>query len=115
LAGRILCAPSQVSYVLNTRFTVERGFKVESRRGVNGFVRIVRLSERQPLPEQVRADDVAEMPREGLRDLTLAWRRQGIISERERRFINTAIDLIFEKLPPDERPAAVRRLLAELI
>lgn len=45
LADRLSCAPSQISYVLSTRFTPERGFIVESRRGSGGFVRIVRLLE----------------------------------------------------------------------
>ena len=39
LAERLSCAPSQISYVLSTRFTPERGFMVESRRGSGGFVR----------------------------------------------------------------------------
>ena len=34
LADEISCAPSQISYVLSTRFTTERGFIVESRRGL---------------------------------------------------------------------------------
>ncbi|MBQ0067517.1 MAG: CtsR family transcriptional regulator [Phascolarctobacterium sp.] len=42
LAQELNCAPSQISYVLSTRFTPERGFLVESRRGSGGFVRIVR-------------------------------------------------------------------------
>lgn len=43
LADKLSCAPSQISYVLSTRFTPERGYTVESRRGSGGFVRIVRL------------------------------------------------------------------------
>ena len=34
------CAPSQVTYVLNTRFNVRRGYLVESRRGGGGYIRI---------------------------------------------------------------------------
>ena len=51
LADRLSCAPSQISYVLSTRFTPERGYIVESRRGSGGFVRIVRLmnGERQQM------------------------------------------------------------------
>ncbi len=33
LADKISCAPSQISYVLSTRFTHDRGYIVESRRG----------------------------------------------------------------------------------
>ena len=46
LAERLSCAPSQISYVLSTRFTPERGFMVESRRGSGGFIRIVRMEPR---------------------------------------------------------------------
>jgi transcriptional regulator CtsR len=44
LAHIFSCAPSQINYVLTTRFTVDRGYLVESRRGGGGYVRIVRLS-----------------------------------------------------------------------
>ncbi len=40
LADEVSCAPSQVSYVLSTRFTNSRGFKVESQRGLGGYIRI---------------------------------------------------------------------------
>lgn len=40
LADEISCAPSQISYVLSTRFTTEKGFTVESRRGLGGYIRI---------------------------------------------------------------------------
>ena len=43
IAGEIDCAPSQISYVLSTRFTLDRGFTVESRRGLGGFIRITRV------------------------------------------------------------------------
>jgi len=43
LADEFSCAPSQINYVLHTRFTVDRGYLVESRRGGGGYVRIVRL------------------------------------------------------------------------
>lgn len=37
------CAPSQINYVLNTRFTLNRGFSILSQRGGGGFIQIVRL------------------------------------------------------------------------
>lgn len=45
LADAVSCAPSQISYVLSTRFTAERGFVVESRRGLGGYIRIAFLPE----------------------------------------------------------------------
>ena len=38
LADELDCAPSQISYVLSTRFSNERGFDVESRRGLGGYI-----------------------------------------------------------------------------
>ena len=43
LAGEIGCVPSQINYVLNSRFTPENGFVVESRRGGGGYVRVRRV------------------------------------------------------------------------
>jgi transcriptional regulator CtsR len=42
MAGRLGCVPSQISYVLTSRFTPERGYLIESRRGGGGYIRIVR-------------------------------------------------------------------------
>lgn len=43
LAEYFSCAPSQINYVLDTRFTVDRGFVKESKRGGSGFIKISRL------------------------------------------------------------------------
>lgn len=43
IAERFNCAPSQINYVLTTRFTPYKGYYVESRRGGGGFIRIVRV------------------------------------------------------------------------
>lgn len=43
IANEISCAPSQISYVLSTRFTQEKGFVVESRRGLGGYIRILQV------------------------------------------------------------------------
>ena len=62
LADRLSCAPSQISYVLSTRFTPERGYIVESRRGSGGFVRIVRLvSEGGAQQERVTASQESKI------------------------------------------------------
>ena len=43
LASRFNCVPSQINYVISTRFSPERGYVVESRRGGNGYIRIRRV------------------------------------------------------------------------
>ena len=45
LAQRFNCVPSQINYVMSTRFSPERGYIVESRRGGNGYIRITRVRE----------------------------------------------------------------------
>lgn len=42
-AGSIGCAPSQINYVLSSRFTPEHGYIIESRRGGGGYIKISRV------------------------------------------------------------------------
>lgn len=44
LADQFRCAPSQINYVLTTRFTYERGYLIESKRGGGGHIVIKQLS-----------------------------------------------------------------------
>ena len=44
LANFFKCAPSQINYVLSTRFTNPRGFITESRRGGGGYIKLIRLN-----------------------------------------------------------------------
>ena len=43
LAEKFRCVPSQINYVISTRFSPEHGYLVESRRGGNGYIRITRV------------------------------------------------------------------------
>ncbi len=43
LAGSLGCVPSQINYVITSRFTPEQGYMVESRRGGGGYIRISRV------------------------------------------------------------------------
>ena len=43
LANLVGCAPSQINYVLSSRFTPEHGYIIESRRGGGGYIRITRV------------------------------------------------------------------------
>ena len=45
LAKFFSCVPSQINYVLNTRFTVNRGFVVESQRGGGGYIKLMRVQD----------------------------------------------------------------------
>ena len=43
LANTLGCVPSQINYVLTSRFTPEQGYHIESRRGGGGYIRITRV------------------------------------------------------------------------
>lgn len=69
LAKMFRCVPSQINYVLETRFTVSRGYLIESRRGGGGFIRIYRIQKELPrrvadlVPEEItrrEAEDLLE-------------------------------------------------------
>lgn len=64
IAQRFECAPSQINYVINTRFTVEKGYLVESKRGGGGYIRIRRviLHEKQDVLSSLM-DVIHEHPR----------------------------------------------------
>lgn len=44
LASSLGCVPSQINYVITSRFTPEQGYIVESRRGGGGYIRITRIN-----------------------------------------------------------------------
>jgi len=59
LAEIFRCVPSQINYVLGTRFTPAQGYIVESRRGGGGYLRIVKLSWEEM--QDAGADQLTEM------------------------------------------------------
>lgn len=57
MAVRFNCVPSQINYVINTRFTEQHGYIVESKRGGGGYIRIMKvkfLNEAHLLDEMAR-------------------------------------------------------------
>ncbi len=60
LAETFGCVPSQVSYVLSTRFTNKSGYETESRRGGKGFVRISKQEDLDAGPARCSQKDVEQ-------------------------------------------------------
>mgnify|MGYP005838712963 CR=1 FL=1 len=48
LANKFNCVPSQINYVIDTRFNADKGYYVESRRGGGGHIRIKRVNISRP-------------------------------------------------------------------
>ncbi|WP_338486724.1 CtsR family transcriptional regulator [Ruoffia tabacinasalis] len=58
IAEQFDCVPSQINYVINTRFTQEHGYMVESKRGGGGYIRILKVE----LVDEIDAlDDMIQM------------------------------------------------------
>ncbi|HWR38755.1 MAG TPA: CtsR family transcriptional regulator [Patescibacteria group bacterium] len=111
MATELSCAPSQISYVLSTRFTVERGFFVESRRGLGGFVRIVRLPVRR-LNQEEAARVVS--PDASVGEVLAAIKHlkdRQIISGREAALMSYFFSALESCMTPAERVMLLRKAL----
>ena len=47
LAAQLGCVPSQINYVITSRFTPEQGYRIESRRGGGGYIMITRAATKE--------------------------------------------------------------------
>lgn len=103
LAERFRCVPSQINYVLSTRFSVESGFLVESRRGGGGYVRIIKVPlDKQPnLLVQVCELVGSSISEQGARGIIRRLLEEGLISPREAALMRAAIkrDILKLTLP----------------
>lgn len=92
LADKLSCAPSQISYVLSTRFTPERGYTVESRRGSGGFVRIVRLISQEQEQNSREVPSNEELVRQLVRNSEITA-REGILLAYMLEVVDGQLDL----------------------
>lgn len=93
LANRFRCVPSQINYVLQTRFTLERGYIVESRRGEGGYIRIIKVKSpsRRDLVMRIHRAATGGVAFRNVRDYINRMREESIISEREARLMMIAL------------------------
>lgn len=117
LADFFSCAPSQINYVLTTRFTAERGYLVESRRGGGGYLRIIRLGldpegKFQRLMYELIGDELSQ---ERANNLLERLQEEEIFTKKEAILIKSIFaDRIFNDLVPS--PAVLRaRMMKEIL
>jgi len=92
LAEKFGCAPSQINYVLDTRFTHAQGYLVESRRGSGGYVRIVKLpAQARELIRRALEHAGEAMSQIQAERCILRLHQEGIISPREARLMAAAL------------------------
>ena len=114
LAVELDCAPSQISYVVSTRFTVTRGFAVESRRGSGGFIRIARAPLTQDAFEAAVNRMISDQTAAGIENLVEELRSNGMMTQREAAMLMQFVQLMQERMAPEERIQSLRSIFATL-
>ena len=111
LAEYFGCAPSQINYVLATRFSPDHGYIIESRRGGGGYIRIVRVVQTGAqrlmyLTNERIGDTISEA--EAVR-LIHQLVEQGLVNEGEGQIMRAAVSAQALSIPiPDSMKAALR-------
>lgn len=117
IADEISCAPSQISYVLNTRFTHDKGFSVESRRGLGGFIRVVRVPLKHIIWQEMLDKITPELELEELKAMLQYLLHHQMLSTREGTLVFQTAKAAYEHMKPEARVQLLRNLfhtLAEL-
>ena len=123
LADEISCAPSQISYVLSTRFTTDRGFVVESRRGLGGYIRIALIAEeldrKQLLYQEMLEQIDAKTPFEKVKSMLEFLLNSKLITRREAELIAQMSANLYNseaagELKADERAKLIRSIFVML-
>ena len=92
LASRFNCVPSQINYVISTRFSPEHGYIVESRRGGGGFIRISRVDMEQKMLTMHTVNAIGDrIDLNTATALVANLRQNDVISDSEVRLILSAI------------------------
>ena len=124
LADELNCAPSQISYVLSTRFSNERGFDVESRRGLGGYIRIKKLNpESSDSLPSVTTYRIYEGQNTVERLIDMRDVDQSLfqllqsekITRREAQLMHNSFATLIENVDIEERNEAVRQLYATMV
>lgn len=92
MADYFNCAPSQINYVLNTRFNFENGFIIESRKGGNGYIKIIKIEDNNKflsnLYNHLQANETTFNQAVGIIE---SLQKKKLISERESEIIKYAV------------------------
>jgi transcriptional regulator of stress and heat shock response len=103
IADKFQCVPSQINYVINTRFTLEKGYVVESKRGGGGYIRIMKVYsyDHAHLIDQIITIIGNKIAQSSAEDVIYRLVEEEIISTREARIMLSVIDrsVLYIELP----------------
>ena len=117
LADKFQCVPSQINYVINTRFTAERGYLVESKRGGGGYIRILRVEShsKEELFDEMLTQIDTSAPQVAAEHMIYRMIDEEVISKREAKLMLTAIDRSTLQLPLPMRDEIRARILKAML
>ncbi|MBU9720257.1 MULTISPECIES: CtsR family transcriptional regulator [Bacillaceae] len=94
LAERFECVPSQINYVISTRFTVEKGYMVESKRGGGGYIRIIKVkpNDKLELFDQLIELSGSRITQQSAESIILRLFEEEAITKREANLMASVID-----------------------
>ncbi len=117
IADKFQCVPSQINYVINTRFTVERGYLVESKRGGGGYIRIIKVQTHDlvHLIDHLISLIKSHVSQSSAEDVIYRLVKEEIITNREAKIMLSVIDrsVLYIDLPYRDELRA-RMLIAML-
>ncbi len=117
LAQSLGCVPSQINYVISSRFTPEHGYIVESRRGGGGYVKITRVSLDSPtaIMHAVNSAGTSIDPL-AARSCILNLLSRGVIDKSGARLMLSAVDdSALRPLPTEQRDAVRASILKQML
>lgn len=93
LAEKFQCVPSQINYVIATRFTLEKGYLVESKRGGGGFIRIkrIQLPTHGKIVEHLMNSITEQMDQDTAEGLVHQLHESKLITDREAKMMLAAV------------------------
>jgi transcriptional regulator of stress and heat shock response len=94
IADKFQCVPSQINYVINTRFTIERGYIVESKRGGGGYIRIMRVQsyDHADLIDQLLSIIDTRISQNSAENVIYRLVEEEVISKREAKIMLSVVD-----------------------
>ncbi|MEM5641349.1 transcriptional regulator CtsR [Bacillus toyonensis] len=117
IADRFECVPSQINYVINTRFTLERGFVVESKRGGGGYIRIikVKLHDDIDIIDQMLHMIDRSVAQGNAESMIIRLIEEGIITNREAKLMLSVIDRSVLSMDVPSRDELRARILCAML
>ncbi|EJS63222.1 MULTISPECIES: transcriptional regulator CtsR [Bacillus] len=117
IADRFECVPSQINYVINTRFTLERGFVVESKRGGGGYIRIikVKLHDDIDMIDQMLHMIDHSVAQGNAESMIIRLIEEGIITNREAKLMLSVLDRSVLSMDVPSRDELRARILCAML